>query len=90
MLGRRQEESWQRRPRESFLNSETAQDDHEEYNEVARYMWKHNMERRRKAQSFRIPRLVKHNQSFLLDYIRSILSKSSLDISKLRLEMTLF
>ena len=59
MLGRRQEESWQRRPRESFLNSETAQDDHEEYNEVARYMWKHNMERRRKAQSFRLPRLVK-------------------------------
>jgi len=56
MPGRRQEESWQRRPRETFLNTESVDDDHEEYNEVARYMWRHNMERRRKAQSFRYPR----------------------------------
>ena len=58
MPGRRQEESWQRRPRESFLNTESVDDDHEEYNEVARNMWRHNMERRRKAQSFRHCRLV--------------------------------
>jgi len=57
MPGRRQEESWQRRPRESFLNTESVDDDHEEYNEVARNMWRHNMERRRKAQSVRYPRL---------------------------------
>jgi len=56
MPGRRQEESWQRRPRETFLNTESVDDDHEEYNEVARNMWKHNMERRRKAQSFKHPR----------------------------------
>ena len=58
MPGRRQEESWQRRPRETFLNTESVDDDHEEYNEVARHMWRHNMERKRKAQSLRHPRLV--------------------------------
>ena len=64
MPGRRQEESWQRRPRESFLNTESVDDDHEEYNEVARNMWRHNMERRRKAQSFRYPRLGGLGDSF--------------------------
>merc|ERR1712150_198617 len=64
MPGRRQEESWQRRPRETFLNTEPVDDDHEEYNEVARYMWRHNMERRRKAQSFRHPRFGLEHTDF--------------------------
>jgi len=64
MPGRRQEESWQRRPRETFLNTESVDDDHEEYNEVARHMWRHNMERRRKAQSLMHPRLCLDQADF--------------------------
>eukprot|EP00092_Neocalanus_flemingeri_P038965 GFUD01042419.1.p1 GENE.GFUD01042419.1~~GFUD01042419.1.p1 ORF type:complete len:268 (+),score=88.82 GFUD01042419.1:84-887(+) len=50
---RRPEESWPRRPRNSFLSSDTAGDEHEENNEVARTMWRKQMQRRRTVSSFR-------------------------------------
>ena len=51
---RRQEESLDRRARSSFLSGvDVAVDDHEEYNEVARSMWRNKVERRREVNSFR-------------------------------------
>jgi len=48
---RRPDELWQRRARNSFLSSDTADDEHEEHNEVARTMWRTQMLRRRTVTS---------------------------------------
>merc|ERR1711892_956447 len=55
-------ESWQERPRVSFLTPDAAGDDLEEHNEAARSMWRHNVERRKTVHSFRHQRV---QQDFL-------------------------
>jgi len=50
---RRPEESWQRRARSSFLNTDNSEDNTEDHNEVARTMWRKQMQRRRTDSSFR-------------------------------------
>jgi len=58
-------ESWQERPRVSFLNPNAAGDEHEEHNEAARSMWRHNVERRKKVHSFRHQRVQQDFSSFI-------------------------
>merc|ERR1711892_1574338 len=57
-------ESWQERPRVSFLNPDAAGEEHEEHNEAARAMWRQNVERRKKVHSFRHPRVQQDLSSF--------------------------
>merc|ERR1711892_1111989 len=58
-------ESWQERPRVSFLNPDAAGDDLEEHNEAARSMWRHNVERRKKVHSFRHQGVQQDLSSFI-------------------------
>merc|ERR1711892_914444 len=60
----RRQESWQRRPRGSFLNTDAVGDGLEEHNEVARSIWRNNIERRRKIISFRNDRSGRAQQDF--------------------------
>ena len=50
---RRQEVSWERTGRSSFLSGDAAVNDHEEHNEVARSMWRNKIEGKRGVHSFR-------------------------------------
>merc|ERR1711892_1414041 len=57
-------ESWQERPRVSFLNPDAAGEEHEEHNEAARSMWRQNVERRKKLHSFRHQQVQQDFSSF--------------------------
>jgi len=48
----RRQESWQRRPRGSFLNTDAVGDDLEKQNEVARSMWRNSIDIRSHVLSF--------------------------------------
>merc|ERR1712106_1197528 len=58
-------ESWQERPRVSFLNPDAVGEEHEEHNEAARSMWRLNVERRKKVHSFRHQRVQQDFSSFI-------------------------
>jgi len=69
---KRPEETWQSRARSSFLNTDTAEDDTENHNEVARTMWRKQIQRRRTVPSSR-----HHRASPVNEDLSSLLSSNN-------------